>query len=69
MKKYMVSLVRDYAVVISAKNENEAKELAEYYIGGEKDLSTEKDRINHKFRIEQIEMTTNDAIDVEENES
>ncbi len=69
MKKYMVSLVRDYVVVISAKNENEAKEFAEYYIGGEKDLSTGKDRKEHKFNIEQIEMTTNDAIDVEEDES
>ena len=69
MKKYMVSLVCDYVVVVSAKSENEAKELAEYYIGGEKDLSTEKDRREHKFNIEQIEMTTNDAIDVEEDAS
>jgi hypothetical protein len=68
MNKYLVSLVRDYTVVISAKSEDEAKELAEYYIGGEKDLSDEKDRKEHTFRIEEIEITYNDAFEIKEYE-
>ncbi len=68
MKKYLVSLVRDYGVVIKAENEEEAMRCAEFFIGGEKDLSNEKDRKEHQFQIEEIEMTTNDAIDIEENE-
>ena len=69
MKKYMVSLVRDYGVVISAENEEEAMRCAEFFIGGEKDLSKLKHREEYKFKIEKIEMTTNDAVDVEEYES
>jgi hypothetical protein len=66
MKKYLVSLVRDYGIVIKAKNEEEAMRCAEFFVGGEKDLSQKKDREEYKFRIETIEMTNNDAIDVEE---
>jgi len=68
MNKYFVSLHRDYEVAISAKNEEEAKELAEYYIGGEKDLSEEKDRKEHTFQIGGIEIKTNDAYEIKENE-
>jgi len=68
LKKYLVSLHRDYVVAISAKCENEAKELAEFYIGGEKDLSDEKERREHTFQIDEIEIKTNDAIDIKENE-
>ena len=66
MKKYLVLLHRDYKIDISAKNEEEAKELAEFYIGGEKDLSREKERIEHSFRIDGIEIKTNDAFEIEE---
>ncbi len=66
MKKYVVSLVRGYVVAISAKSEQEAKRFAEYYIGGESDLSDEREKERFQFRIEHIEMTTNDAIDIEE---
>ena len=68
MQKDMVSLVRDYAVIISANSEVEARELAEFYIGGERDISNARDRKERHFNIEEIEMTTNDAIDVEEYE-
>ena len=64
MSKFFISLQRDYKVDISANSEEEAKELAEFYIGGEKDLSDEKERLEHKFRIEEIEIISNDAIDV-----
>ena len=66
MKTYKVSLHRDYIVSIDAKNEEEAKQFAEFFIAGEKDVSTLKDREQHSFRINEIEMVTNDAFEVEE---
>ncbi|HMN49500.1 MAG TPA: hypothetical protein PKD67_10205 [Ignavibacteriaceae bacterium] len=66
MRKYNVILNRDYIVTIDAKNEEEAISLAEFFIAGEKDASTEKEREQHGFRINEIEMVTNDAFEVEE---
>ena len=48
------------------KNEEEAMRYAEFFIGGEKDLSQPKHREEYKFKIETIEMTTNDAVEAEE---
>ncbi|MBS4032948.1 MAG: hypothetical protein KGZ85_00665 [Ignavibacterium sp.] len=66
MNTYKVSLHRDYIVSIDAKNEEEAKQLAEFFIAGEKDVSTPKDREQYNFIINEIEMVTNDAFEVEE---
>lgn len=66
MKTYKVLLHRDYIVNIDANNEEDAMQLAEFYIAGEKDASTEKEREQHSFRINEIEMVTNDAFEVEE---
>lgn len=66
MNTYKVSLHRDYIVSIDAKNEEEAMSLAEFFIAGEKDASSPKDREQHSFRINEIKMVTNDALDVEE---
>ena len=64
MKTYKVLLHRDYIVNIDADNEDDAKSLAEFFIAGEKDASNEKDREQHNFRINEIEMVTNDAFEV-----
>ena len=66
MKTYKVLLHRDYIVNIDAKNEDNAKSLAEFYITGGKDASTEKEREQHSFRINEIEMATNDAFEADE---
>jgi hypothetical protein len=66
MKTYKVLLHRDYIVNIDAKNEEEAMQLAEFFIAGEKDVSTEKEREQHSFRINEIEMVTNDVFEAEE---
>jgi hypothetical protein len=68
MSEYKVLLHRDYIVNIEAKNEEEAMSLAEFFIAGEKDASTEKERELHSFRINEIEMVANDAFEVEEDE-
>ncbi|GAB4296652.1 MAG: hypothetical protein Kow0098_20100 [Ignavibacteriaceae bacterium] len=65
MKTYKVLLHRDYIVNIDANNEEEAKQLTVFFIAGEKDASTEKEREQHSFRINEIEMVTNDAVRVE----
>ena len=65
LKKYKISLTRSYIITLHAKNEKQAKEIAEYYIGGEKDLSTPEEQKEHKFKIEEIKMTINEAIDSE----
>jgi hypothetical protein len=66
MKTYKVLLHRDYIVNIDANNEDEAKSLAEFFIAGEKDDSTENEREQYSFRINEIEMVTNDAFDSED---
>ena len=66
MKTYKVLLHRDYVVNIDAKNEEKAKSLAEFFIAGEMDASTEKEKEQHSFRINEIEMVTNDAFEVKE---
>ena len=68
MSEYKVLLHRDYIVNIEAKNKEEAMSLAEFFIAGEKDASTEKERELHGFRINEIEMVANDAFEVEEDE-
>ena len=57
---------REGAKDIIAKNEEEAMSLAEFFIAGEKDTSTEKEREQHSFRINEIEMVTNDAFEAKE---
>lgn len=49
MKKFTVYLYRDYKISIKAKNKEEAKFLTEYVIGGEKDISTDKEKTQFKF--------------------
>lgn len=76
MKTYKVLLNRDYIVNIDAKNKEEAMSLTEFFIAGEKDASTEKESLlrrastkageQYSFRINEIEMATNDAFEVEE---
>ncbi|MCX6163512.1 MAG: hypothetical protein NTU73_01400 [Ignavibacteriae bacterium] len=66
MKKYIVFLNRDYIIEIKANNKNKAKEYAEYFISGEKDVSTSKDRDKLNFEIDNIETTVNEAFEVEE---
>ena len=64
MNTFKVSLYRDCFINIDAKNEEEAKSLAEFFIAGEKDASTEKEREQHNFRINEIEMGANDMSEV-----
>ncbi len=62
MKTFEVLLTRSYIVEIDAKDKRDALFNAEFFIGGEKDVSNERERAERGFRINEIEMTLNDAI-------
>ena len=66
MKTYNVLLTKAYTVRIKAKNTFDAKELSQFFTGDIKDLSTDKDRKDNKFNIENIECKMNDVFDVVE---
>jgi hypothetical protein len=65
MKTYKVLLTRSYIVSIDAKNKEDALFFSEFYIGGERDLSNDKEKKSKKFKINDIEMTVNDACEAE----
>ncbi len=66
MKSFQVSLTKNYLVNINAETESEAKRLAELFTGDIQDISETNNRKEYKFKIEKIECTINEAIDVEE---
>lgn len=66
MKTFQVLLTRSYIVDIEAENSKEACECAEFFIGDPRDASTEDHRKQYNFRIHDIEMTMNEAIEAEE---
>ncbi len=65
MKKFKVVLTKSYLVTINAKNEQDARHLAEFYTGDIEDISTIQDRQKDDFLIEEIECTINEAFDAE----
>lgn len=69
MKKYQFDLARSYRVSIAVENEEMAKRFAEFYTGNPGDDSTVKQRTEHKFSIDEIEMVWNDAMEVAETDS
>lgn len=66
MKEYRVALSRAYIVTIQARSEEQALRFSEFYVGDSVDASTLRDRMKNRFRINDIEMVINDAIDIEE---
>ena len=66
MKNFKVSLTRSYVISINADNKESARELSEFFIGDCQDESTPADHNQCDFSINEIEMTINEAFDVEE---
>ncbi len=66
MRTFEVLLTRSYKVEIDANDDRDALFNAEFFVGGEKDLSNEKERAERGFRINEIEMTVNDAFECNE---
>ena len=66
MKTFDVVLTKSYVVRIKAENENSARELTEFYTSNIKDLSTENNRQEHNFIIENIDCKINETFDITE---
>ena len=63
MMNYKVLLTRSYIVTIYAEDIDQAKKYTEFYLGDCPDLSKAKDRKDQKFKIKEIEMTLNEALE------
>ncbi len=63
MPTYQVIMSRGYIVTIDAESKEDATSLTEFYIGYF-DGSSDADRKKFNFRIQDIEKTVNDAIEV-----
>lgn len=66
MKNFKVMLTRNYIIDISAINQEEAMFLSEFFISNVRDDSNEKEQNQFKFKINDIEMTFNEAFEAEE---
>ncbi len=67
MKSYKVFLTRVYTVNIKANNKEDAQYYSEFFIGNCNDCSTVQDQKRGEFKIGDIELSLNEAFEVEEN--
>ncbi len=63
MPTYEVIMLRGYQVTIDAENKEDAASLSEIYLGYF-DGSRNADRQKFNFKIQHIDLTVNDAIEV-----
>jgi hypothetical protein len=63
MPEYEVSITHSFLVKIQAKSAEDAARLSEFFLTYS-DGSSEQEREKHDFKIEQIELTQNDAFEV-----
>lgn len=66
MKTFKVVLCKSYIVRIKAEDEEKARFLCEFCTGDSKDISTDKEREEFNFEIEDMRCTVNETFDVEE---
>jgi hypothetical protein len=65
MRDYQVTIACTYKVNITAKNIKDAKEMVEFFTGDTKDCSNVAERKKYKFKIREIELVENEALEVE----
>ena len=66
MKKYQVTLTRAYVINVHAKNIEDAKRLVEFFIGDPPDRSNKLEREKYEFKIGEMEMRMNEAVEADE---
>jgi len=64
MKNFEVVLTKSYVVRIQAEDESKAKELSEIFTSDIIDISTNIDRKNHNFEIQDIDCKINETFEV-----
>jgi len=62
MPLYRTVVVRSFEVIIDAKDETEASRLSEFFVGYA-DHSNASDRDKFEFKIKNIELVENDALE------
>ena len=66
MKTFDLILTKSYTVRIKAENKTLAKEFSQIFTSDIKDLSTDNDKINHNFEIENIDCKINEVFEIQE---
>ena len=66
MKAYQVVLTKSFVVTVNAVTSKEAKRVCVFYTSNIQDISTDVDRQNEKFEIENIECTLNETFECNE---
>ena len=66
LKKFQVSLTRDYVVEIKAQDELDARQFTEFFVTGGLDGSTQVERDHYNFEIERIKPIVNEVFEIEE---
>ncbi len=66
MKTFDVILTKSYIVRIRSDNENSAREFSQIFTSDIIDLSTDNDKKNYKFEIENIDCKINEIFETKE---
>lgn len=66
MKIFEIVLTKSYVVRVTAENQTDASQFVELFTSDVQDISTENDRKNHNFTIQNIDCKVNEAIECEE---
>ncbi len=66
MKTFEIVLTKSYVVRVRAKNQTDASQLVELFTSDAQDISTENDRKNHNFTIQNIDCKVNEAMECKE---
>ena len=61
MKTFEIILTKSYAVRVTAENQTDASQLVELFTSDVQDISTENDRKNHSFTIQDIDYKVNET--------
>lgn len=66
MKNFKIILTRSYVLNVSSNNIESAKEVAEFFIGDPKDESNKDQQKKYLFKINDVEMVSNEAYEADE---
>ena len=66
MKTFEIVLTKSYMVLVTAENQTDASQLVEFFTSDIQDISTENDRKNLNFTIQDIDCKVNEAIECRE---
>ena len=66
MKTFEIVLTKSYTVLVTAENQTDASQLVEFFTSDIQDISTENDRKNLNFTIQDIDCKVNEAMECKE---